>query len=546
MLKKELVILSSKVDNPKYKDKIYLTFSKTKYKKFKNNYNIEYFFDIDPNINEHHELNILENNLFQESKVINKKWFLLTYKFIYKYLITYNQFYNRLDCYLSKNNNIKSLEFSHKSSFILKFAIDNIAIKYNIKQVTNSNDVDNFSYRHSSYMGIDMPRYIDIDNHDIFIKLYSLYLRTKKHKTFIFPSSIEEKFPSDVNLFRISIFSVFAKVKRLLKSDKNKNYLQHIPLIDFSKKVQSIYMLDRKIWKDYREDQLTLIENIINIFFSNYSYEYIDILKNKIEYFLRKSETQKVILDETVDTFRRLMCITCRKLGIKIEFTPHGMIDEQLQFPLRGNEEYTKKYIPHILAWNNESSKYFSQYKIDSKAISYPISIYPHNPCEKKDILIMLSNGDRINLNAFEEYIINLLPLQTNKKYSIDWKIHHNIFEETNLLMAEQKDFIEKEYNTKFNFIRHDVKVSSILKNYKIIIFTTWTTGIYEAALLNVPFVIYTKANEKIKALDNMKIPIANNISQLFELIDHSDQNYLNKIKESLTNNIKLNSYLKI
>ena len=40
MLKKELVILSSKVDNPKYKDKIYLTFSKTKYKKFKNNYNI--------------------------------------------------------------------------------------------------------------------------------------------------------------------------------------------------------------------------------------------------------------------------------------------------------------------------------------------------------------------------------------------------------------------------------------------------------------------------------------------------------------------------
>ena len=104
------------------------------------------------------------------------------------------------------------------------------------------------------------------DNHDIFIKLYSLYLRIKKHKTFIFPSSIEDQFPSDVNLFRISIFSVFAKVKRLLKSDKNKNYLQHIPLIDFSKKVQSIYTLDRKIWKDYRDDQLTLIENIINIF----------------------------------------------------------------------------------------------------------------------------------------------------------------------------------------------------------------------------------------------------------------------------------------
>ena len=128
----------------------------------------------------------------------------------------------------------------------------------------------------------------------------------------------------------------------------------------------------------------------------------------------------------------------------------------------------------------------------------------------------------------------------------MDWKIHQNIFEESNLSMKIQKDFIEKEYNTRINFLKHDIKATSILKNYKTIIFTTWTTGIYEAALLNVPFIIYTKENEIIRGLDNIRLPIAENLNQLHKLIEHSNKDYLFEIKDSLTANIKLDSYLQI
>jgi len=82
MLKKELVILSNIFDNPTLKENVYLTFSKAKYKKYQNNYNIKYFFDIDPKINEHEELNLLERNLFEESKENKKRWFSLPFKFI--------------------------------------------------------------------------------------------------------------------------------------------------------------------------------------------------------------------------------------------------------------------------------------------------------------------------------------------------------------------------------------------------------------------------------------------------------------------------------
>ena len=172
MLKKELVILSNIFDNPTLKENVYLTFSKTKYKKYQNKYNIKYFFDIDSKINEHEELNLLERNLFEESKENKKRWFSLPFKFIYKYSITYNQVYNRLETYIKDNNNIKSIESSKNNSFIFKSVIVNLTEKYDIESILNSKKVDSFSYRHSAYMAIDIPKYKDIDKNNIFIKLH--------------------------------------------------------------------------------------------------------------------------------------------------------------------------------------------------------------------------------------------------------------------------------------------------------------------------------------------------------------------------------------
>ena len=540
----KLIILSNLKDRPLEKDINYLTFSKTMFCKYENNYNIKYFFDISPNINEPIELESLESNLFIESKKESNRWFVLSFKFIYKYLLTYNQFYNRLRQYLNSNENIKSLEISSKISFILNLVIDNISQAHNIKIIKNNKDFDNFSYRHSQFMGSDIPDHLNLDKYNIFLYIHALYLRFTNHNIFIFPSSFISKMPFKVNIFRISIFTIYSKIKRKFGFQKNKKYLCYIPIIDFSEKPEIRYNLDKKIWSGYRNDQLELIQNIINVFFSAYKYEYIDNLKNKVTLYLKASKTKKVILDETIDSFRRLICLICRENSISIEFTPHGIIDEDLQFPLTNNQNYSDKYIPDILTWNSESATYLSNKGLKCRPISYPLALYPYKPDDKKDILVMLSYGDRVNLNAFEEYIIDIIPLAKDKNYSIDWKIHKNIFEDSNISMKQQKENIENEYNVNINLIPHDINASSILKNYKTIIFTTWTTGIYEAAMLNIPFVIYTKENETIRALESISIPVAENIHHLYQLIGDSDVRYLNQIKESLTKNLSLSSYL--
>ena len=429
----KLIILSNLKDKPLAKDINYLTFSKTIFCKYENHYNIKYFFDINPDINEPAELESLESNLFDESKKESNRWFVLSFKFIYKYLLTYNQFYNRLRGYLDSNRDIKSLEISNKISFVLNLAIDNISHAYDIKVIKNNKDFDNFSYRHSQFMGSDIPDHLSLDKYNIFLYIHILYLRFTNHNIFIFPSSFISEMPSRVNIFRISIFTIYSKIKRMLGFQKNKKYLRYIPIIDFSAKPEIRYKLDKTIWGGYRKDQLELIQNIINIFFSAYKYEYIDSLKNKVTLYLKLSKTKKVILDETIDSFRRLMCLVCKENSIAIEFTPHGIIDEDLQFPLTKNQNYSSKYIPDVLTWNSESAMYLSKKGLKCKPISYPLALYPHMPDDKKDILVMLSSGDRVNLNAFEEYIIDIIPLAKDKNYSIDWKIHKTIFEDSNI-----------------------------------------------------------------------------------------------------------------
>ena len=198
----KLIILSNLKDKPLAKDINYLTFSKTIFCKYENDYNIKYFFDINPDINEPVELESLESNLFNESKKERNRWFVLSFKFIYKYLLTYNQFYNRLRDYLDSNRDIKSLEISNKISFILDLAIDNISYIYNIKIIKNNKDFDNFSYRHSQFMGSDIPDHLSLDKYNIFLYIHALYLRFTNHNIFIFPSSFISEMPSRVNIFR--------------------------------------------------------------------------------------------------------------------------------------------------------------------------------------------------------------------------------------------------------------------------------------------------------------------------------------------------------
>lgn len=523
-----------------------ITFSKTLFNKFSKENNIQYFFDINSRVSENKELSILEHALYNESLDKDKRWYFLTYKYIYKYLVTYNQFYNRIN-HIIESNKAEVISITSSTSFILSRALIALKGKHNIV-IRHSNKKDLiFSYRqYFKYMASDIPVKSTIDGTNLFLFILGLYLRLKGHVSFLFPSSCKFSNSSKNSLFRISYFSLFSKIRRVLLPRKKDITLRYFPLIDFSVNTQTEFELTAIHWDSYRPDQVSLIRHIINIYFNQYDFNYLDLLERKTTYLISNSGTKRVILDDTLDSYRKLMINCCKKLNIDIEFLPHGLIDEEFQFPSIKDSKYVN-HLPTVVAWNNNSSNYFNSYGLKSKAIAFPINMSKKISKDKKDILVMLSHGNMDNLNSFEDDIETLIPLRKNLNYLIDWKIHHNIFDEANKSMNKQIKYIEKTHDINLSFIKHDTRSSSIMSNYRKIIFMTWTTGIFEAALLNIPFIIFTKEDYRVHALNCFDIPMAKNYEDCAKFILDTDSNlkYLKDIKNSLNENISFNDYLK-
>ena len=538
----KLKFLSGQEDINFQNNSIYITFSISTYLKFQDNPRVIYFFDIPHGIDENEISASIEQNLFIESKDNSNEFYPLTFKYIYKYFITYTQFYNRLENLVVKHKGISHIEYSENISFIFTSAISAICKKYKKAELSVDETFNGFSYRHNNVMLSDVP--FKIDNHNFYILLYAIYLRLFNHKVFILPSSFMIDTPKRTNILKSSILTVHNRLKKLFGLLKPSKYPFGLTSIDFSIMSKKIYKLNKKIWDKYREDEICVIEHLINTFFSQYPYDYLTRLRLKVQKLLRWSNTKCVILDETVDAYRRLISSVCASEKIDVEFMPHGIISEKIQFSFTENDDYNHRYIPKILAWNDYSSRYFEKIKLESLPISFPINISPFKKNEPKDILVLLSYGDRINLNQFEEDIIKILNSVDYKNIKIDWKIHHNIFSDSNNTMNEQRKRIEKNFNTNINFIDHKIKPSSIMSNYKIVIFTTYTTGIYEAALLNVPFIIYSNENEECHGIQVEFIPIAKNENDFRNLLKQDNSDYLVDIRKSLTKNITLNKYL--
>ena len=535
-------VLSNNEDVNFQKDLIYITFSKITYLKYKENLQLIYFFNISHEVCETEVSESLEKNLFLESKDNSKEFYPLVFKYIYKYFLTYTQFYNRLENVILKNKDISHIEYSNKISFIFTNVISAICKQYKKIDCPINEDFIGFSYSHNDEMFSDVP--CKIDDHNFYILLYSIFLRLFNHKTFILPSSFVTDIPKRTNTLKSSIFTIHARLQKFLGLSKSSKCPFGLTILDFSKNSKEIHKLDKNIWKKHRDDEIEIIERLISTFFSQYPYNYLTKLRLKIQKLLRWSNTEYVILDETIDAYRRLISSACENENVNIEYMPHGIISEQQQFSYTENGDYNHRYIPKVLAWNNYSSLYFKKKKLESLAISFPINISSHKKEDPRDILVLLSYGDRINLNQFEEDIIRLLNLIDYKKIKIDWKIHHNIFSELNSPMSQQKIDIENRFNTKLNFIDSIVRSSSIMKNYKLVIFTTYTTGIYEAALLNVPFIIYSNENDECQGIKIESIPIAKNDNDFIFLMKQNNNDYLAKIRKSLTENITLRKYL--
>ena len=76
---------------------------------------------------------------------------------IYKYYLTYTQFYNRICYIVEKYKNISEIQYSSNISFIFTRCSENISKNQSIETNLINERFDGFSYRHNETMLSDIP-----------------------------------------------------------------------------------------------------------------------------------------------------------------------------------------------------------------------------------------------------------------------------------------------------------------------------------------------------------------------------------------------------
>ena len=553
-MKQSKVIL---IEDPKQissnSDTLYMTFSKSCYKRLIKEYtNIDYFFSLDNIINEEEEIDNIEKSLYKESQdKENFKWLFLSFTFIYRILIQYNAIYNRFQALIKKYPNIKTIEASSSISILFKYAIENIVKKNGLNVKYNDRPAPKFSYSHSQLIASDIPSSNTLDKTNILLYLIGKALQLTNHKIFVFDSQVKDK---SLTLFRISYLKITNWIKLLIVGLFSKNNVREF-YKDFMRPNLDSNQLDKKNWNFFRDDQIQIIQLIVDNFLNYYSYDYLENLSSKIETLLISSCTKKIITDDTNTPLRRLVTHIARNNNILVEHLPHGLYSES-DYPYIQDANYLPT---KLLAWNQESSTELRNKGWNTEIIRFPLGIIKNNKEKRKNLLIMLGHGDRIDLNSFEEHILDLATLM--KKYNLHatWKYHELKNQTTRIdsssTMLLQRNRVEELIKYKIDISNPLLNSQSLMVEHKKIIFMTWTTGILYAAIHGIPFIVYknssaTSGQNKDKPIhffDNIKIPFAENINQIenFIVSDNLNAEYLDEIKLSLKNGLYLKEYIK-
>ena len=553
-MKQSKVIL---IEDPKQissnSDILYMTFSKSCYKRLIKEYtNIDYFFSLDNIMNEEEEIDNIEKSLYKESQdKENFKWLFLSFTFIYRILIQYNAIYNRFQALIKKYPNIKTIEASSSISILFKYAIENIVKKNGLNVKYNDRPAPKFSYSHSQLIASDIPSSNTLDKTNILLYLIGKALQLTNHKIFVFDSQVKDK---SLTLFRISYLKITNWIKLLIVGLFSKNNVREF-YKDFMRSNLDSNQLDKKNWNFFRDDQIQIIQLIVDNFLNYYSYDYLENLSSKIETLLISSCTKKIITDDINTPLRRLVTHIARNNNILVEHLPHGLYSES-DYPYIQDANYLPT---KLLAWNQESSTELRNKGWNTEIIRFPLGIIKNNKEKRKNLLIMLGHGDRIDLNSFEEHILDLATLM--KKYNLHatWKYHELKNQTTRIdsssTMLLQRNRVEELIKYKIDISNPFLNSQSLMVEHKKIIFMTWTTGILYAAIHGIPFIVYknssaTSGQNKDKPIhffDNIKIPFAENINQIenFIVSDNLNAEYLDEIKLSLKNGLYLKEYIK-
>lgn len=297
--------------------------------------------------------------------------------------------------------------------------------------------------------------------------------------------------------------------------------------------------LNPSFWEGFDADDLRAIYSFVYPFLIRYPANHLDLVYERLSYFLNASHVERVVIQQDTLMSARLISHACHAIGIRSDYLPHGYIMEEL------SPSTESPFSPNrILAWNEASRSEFQCLNLNATVVTHPsnsVSLFPKRNLPRdlasSKILAILpewiwvSHGVRMDclenyfdeicqsLNKFGVTRINakLHWINNNKKLNID-QIRRCILERVATYRGISCRVLDS-----------SLKSWNIIQEHDFVI-VGHTTGIYECMRSSTPFIIYRGMIERAQGIGAYAFPTANNVHELTSAIQNYDSNRLNNV----------------
>jgi len=316
--------------------------------------------------------------------------------------------------------------------------------------------------------------------------------------------------------------------------------------VDFSSELDYVLplQLQAKAWQYFFLDERQLINGLLNRFFKHCPPRLIAKIEARIALMLSIMKPRRVVLSVDQLDASRLFAYTARRLGVPIDYLPHG-----ISFEDYSGYKNDSPFLPNrILAWNEASANNFRKLGWSALPVTHPVNqkttsrvpVLSPNPKEWK-VLILLTDWSIVSqalredcplVDLFEAYHGLLAAGITGKQ--IDVKFRSYVLPGLSEGKQEILFTLRQSTGMEFKILDMSLRGSEVIPNYNLAIIGS-TTAIFEAVLTGVPVIFFGRGFSRIGALEGSGLPVAHTPSEFCQALQQYRSQAMIKTYQQIT-----------
>ncbi len=337
--------------------------------------------------------------------------------------------------------------------------------------------------------------------------------------------------------------------------------LQHLGLRTVSGNVDQKLELDTPrptilqspVWKErFSSDEIRLVNMILESFAREYPTSILDKIARNLEILLQEIGARNVILMNDRLDASRLLAFVARRCGMKSGYLPHGITIEDYS----GNRTSSPFLPDRMLAWNQPSRNIFEEGGWPAAAVAHPqFELQPkkfrglHKAPENIRVLVLTSDwvcfsqAGREDCTVADLYEVcrglvafGIRPGKIEAKF-------HSTNDEINRAKERGLNQLRDATSIQFEVIRSEERTTVLIPRYDLVVMGL-TSGIYEAVMAGVPFVIFGRSSLRVGGIRGFGLPLARNGEELSLLLRNYDNRQQDAVFRALAESLQTGASL--